>query len=199
MNPPDLPPEHGTSGSPEDHALFETRLKDMVPRSDRLDRDRLIFLAGRASVESPADVYAVMQTARTRNRWSTAVACLTTAAVMLLVFAFLNREDNRTSPAQVGNDSIATPAQSWRNSDSNREGSPSDPPISTKTNPSGGLDVDSRSTTTRDWHLFSVGGLASHRDEPTSGQPHKLGPDPHQEPTRGLKTSDWQRVFDDLL
>lgn len=118
---------------------------------------------------------------------------------MLLVFAFLNREDNRTSPAQVGNDSITTPSRSSLSSDNNRKVVPDTSLISTKMNPSGGLDADSRSTTTRDWHLFSDGGFASYRHEPTVGQSHELGPDSYQEPTRGLKTSDWQRVFDDLL
>jgi len=70
----------------EQHALdlkaIEARLASLVPRTDRLDRERLMFLAGQASVApSPA----TQRRPFGRWAWPAATAAMTAAAASLLV------------------------------------------------------------------------------------------------------------------
>lgn len=61
--------------TPADLKSLESQLGSLAPRSDRLDRERLIFLAGQASAELPS----------TRWAWPASLAAMTAVAATLLV------------------------------------------------------------------------------------------------------------------
>jgi len=63
---------------PEDLKALEAALAALVPRGDRLDRDRLMFLAGQAAGSQP-------RAARHRWAWPAAFSAMTAAAASLLV------------------------------------------------------------------------------------------------------------------
>jgi hypothetical protein len=65
---------------------LEARLAAFSPRDDRLDRERLMFLAGRASVEGPLEIASRMPRRwLVRHAWPAAFVCMSSVAAMLLV------------------------------------------------------------------------------------------------------------------
>lgn len=81
-NPTDLP----NWELPRSLRSIETRLAELSPRDDRLDRERLMFLAGQASVESTSQEQNRELNSRKHLRaWQTAFAGMTAAAASLLV------------------------------------------------------------------------------------------------------------------
>ena len=70
---------------PRDLKSIEARLAALSPRDDRLDRERLMFLAGQASVEP---TYSQPRTRgksrRSLRGWQKAFACMTVVAATLL-------------------------------------------------------------------------------------------------------------------
>jgi hypothetical protein len=76
---------------PADLKALEARFAALVPRDDRLNRERLMFLAGRASVEGPIAIASRMPRKwLVRNAWPAAFACMSAVAAMLLV-SLINR------------------------------------------------------------------------------------------------------------
>jgi len=69
----------------ESMKAVEAALASLVPRADRLDRDRLIFLAGRESAIAES-------VPRARWVWPGALAAMTTAAAVLLVMLWYQPE-----------------------------------------------------------------------------------------------------------
>jgi len=65
---------------------FEAALALLTPRTDRLGRDRLIFLAGQASVVSGSDRLPIRQM---RWAWPAVCAVMTTAAAAMLVMLLM--------------------------------------------------------------------------------------------------------------
>jgi len=63
---------------PEDLKALEAALAALVPRSDRLDRDRLMFLAGQAAASQPAAALS------RRWVWPSAFSAMTAVAASLL-------------------------------------------------------------------------------------------------------------------
>ena len=97
MNSPEFPHEPAT-GKPADGV--ERLLASFAPRPSRLDRDRLLFLAGQASIETAVP---------TRTPWywpaSTAMAslCAAVLAIVLLVQASSSRDTSSgRGPALAG-------------------------------------------------------------------------------------------------
>lgn len=74
MNPNDQQPWQ----TPIELQATESRLRLLAPRADRMDRERLIFLAGKASVE-------VVQLPTARWAWPASLAAMTALAATLLV------------------------------------------------------------------------------------------------------------------
>lgn len=75
------PPEPSDAALPNELKGFEARLISLRPREDRLDRERLMFLAGRASVnESRQHASAVR-----RWVWPASLGAMTTATTMLVM------------------------------------------------------------------------------------------------------------------
>lgn len=64
---------------------FETHLKSLTPRPDRLDRERLMFLAGQASVEEAH----MSPRGALRQRWAWPVSFATMTAVAATLFVML--------------------------------------------------------------------------------------------------------------
>jgi hypothetical protein len=79
MNESNPRPEPDPSLAPGDAAKFEALLASLAPNPDRLDRDRLMFRAGQASVSAGA------APRRAGWAWPTAFAGMTAAAAALLV------------------------------------------------------------------------------------------------------------------
>lgn len=77
FNPVDGVSPHGAI--PADLQSLELQLAALRPRTDRLDRDRLMFLAGQASAASPARTWLGYR------RTSIALAAMTAVAATLLV------------------------------------------------------------------------------------------------------------------
>ncbi len=197
MNPSNFPPDHDDGNLSADLKSFEARLKNLLPRDDRLHRDRLIFLAGRASLESDHERVSLARSARRRNAWSAILASLATAAVLLLAF-FLSQPKSETGSATRAETNTTThPNQALIHSDE------------TIGVPLGAIppqlppDVDSRSLggrspsiTTRDVCLFNGTDLAS------GNLPSKPFIDSEQGATREQRRiftpSDWHWVVEDL-
>ncbi len=76
---------------PEEFKLLETQLKSLSPRPDRLDRERLIFLAGQASVEDDRALPSELQPSRWA--WPASFATMTAVAAALLLM-LLTRPSN---------------------------------------------------------------------------------------------------------
>ncbi len=71
---------------PRELKSFEARLSGLAPRDDRLDRERLAFLAGQASVIHDSDRLTKLPGVRLRSRgWPAAFAGMTVVAASLLV------------------------------------------------------------------------------------------------------------------
>ena len=99
MNPDDRPHEESPAPKdmgtlPEDLRLFEAQMKSLTPQPGRLNRDRLIFLAGQASVEGEGRVTENSKT--TAWAWPAAFTVSTAVAASLL---FLLLTQPRESPA----------------------------------------------------------------------------------------------------
>jgi len=77
---PDVPPELKAT---------EAKLAMLIPRDDRLQRDRLIFLAGQASVRGGVDR---QKKHLARWVWPTSLAAMTTVAAALLVMLLARPE-----------------------------------------------------------------------------------------------------------
>ncbi len=74
------------SSAPEEMKAFEAALAALAPRRDRLDRDRLMFLAGQASVLSAAPVCAGRGAlGRLPWMWPAAFSTMTALAATLMV------------------------------------------------------------------------------------------------------------------
>jgi hypothetical protein len=96
---------------PRELKSFEARLSALSPRDDRLDRERLAFLAGQASVIHDSDRPTKVLGLRLGSRgWPTAFAGMTVVAASLLVAlvmqpdaakhptSFVNRALNEAAP-----------------------------------------------------------------------------------------------------
>ena len=166
MNSPDSPRD-AASGEPD--ARIERLLASFAPRPSRLDRDRLMYLAGQAAVESAAVAanastvsHASASPAAPRTPWywpaSTALssACAAVLAVMLLVQASATRDSFRgKGPALAGpkaptgssqtNDATllndATLPNSPRSTNSPRQPNSERPARSSDSNPPSGPEV----------------------------------------------------------
>jgi hypothetical protein len=94
---------------------FEARLAALSPRDDRLDRERLMFLAGRASVESrPTPSRPSPRPSPLEHKaWPAAFAAMTTLAAALLVILVTRSEPARPSlyHATAGAGSMQTDMQ----------------------------------------------------------------------------------------
>jgi hypothetical protein len=79
-------PDEADFRSPPDASLrrFEAELSALAPRAVRLDRDRLMFLAGRAAAGAPADVHAPR-----RWIWPVSFSAMSALAAGLLVLLIL--------------------------------------------------------------------------------------------------------------
>ncbi len=190
MNEHHLPTDHdgwNTSGEIES---FEARLKELVPRRDRLDREKLIFLAGRASVPR-AD--------RVLRGWSVAFGSVTTAAILLLALFIMKPENKTDSPARVAEEVIRSPVP------------PSKRPIKLNDTSFGSRfsqaarDVDDQShggrfnsITTRDVQLFADAELASGGHGRPGDQSTHWEQAEVQEEHRPLMPSALQQVFREL-
>jgi len=87
MTPDDILPtgQHGRA-LPDDLKLVEARWSALRPRDDRLDRERLIFLAGRASVEAERESSKTwLGLPFVQNGWAAAFAAMSAIAAALLV------------------------------------------------------------------------------------------------------------------
>jgi hypothetical protein len=93
---------------PEDQnelKAFEARLAALAPRADRLDRERLIFLAGQASVAASAEKSPALAGGWRRHpAWPAAFAAMTVVAAT--VFCLLVTQTTVTS-SFVGRQNIA--------------------------------------------------------------------------------------------
>ncbi len=72
------PDEQQPWQTPAELQAIELQLRSLEPRTDRLDRERLIFLAGKASVE-------VVELPTARWAWPASLAAMTALAATLLV------------------------------------------------------------------------------------------------------------------
>ncbi len=81
--------------TPEELRSLEAQLKMYLPREDRLDRERLIFLAGRASSDG-------VELPKMRLAWPVSFAAMTALAATLLVM-LLTRPVNQSlmSPPEI--------------------------------------------------------------------------------------------------
>jgi hypothetical protein len=99
---------------------FATDLARLRPRGDRLDREKLVFLAGRASVINETNQTAIVLGIPLRSpAWPAAFAGMTTIAASLAVILFLQ---SRTSPfgpsvasRPVHNQAAKTPVEPLKN------------------------------------------------------------------------------------
>ena len=100
------------SNTEDPHELksFEALLAALAPREDRLDRERLIFLAGQASV-SPAVTW------RRHPAWPAAFATMSAIAATLLFVLVTRPIPNQLSPA--GTFEIATANRSGKSPQTN--------------------------------------------------------------------------------
>ena len=78
----------------EDLKVFESQLASLVPRTDRLDRERLMFLAGQQSVMGNGPACAAgAQSRRSRHlAWPVAFSAMTAVAVVLGVMLSVRPE-----------------------------------------------------------------------------------------------------------
>jgi len=96
---------------PPELKSIEAELALLAPRSDRLDRDRLIFLAGRAS--GLALAHATPSTSLGRWCWPAATASITAVAAALLVTLLVHtgssgdRQSAKNSPHPANDKSVA--------------------------------------------------------------------------------------------
>ena len=96
--------DHPDSDGADDKKLsrelkaFEAELAMLRPREDRLDRERLIFLAGQASVSGTADD---RRAHLGRWAWPTSFAAMTAVAAVLFVMLFTQTADVPALPAPV--------------------------------------------------------------------------------------------------
>lgn len=89
-------PRSGTEDLPPELKSLEAELASLNPRADRLDRDRLIFLAGQQSVVAgagrtgtvPISLRDNRDSPRVRWAWPAAFAAMTAVAAALLVMVF---------------------------------------------------------------------------------------------------------------
>src|SRR5262245_53947893 len=81
---------------PEDQnelKAFEAKLAALVPRDDRFDRERLIFLAGRASVSADAAKSPAYSSGWRRHpAWPAAFAAMSAVAATLLFLLIVRPE-----------------------------------------------------------------------------------------------------------
>ena len=83
---------------PDELKIFEKRLSALRPRSDRLDRERLIFLAGQASVAIPTEPQCILPGVRWGGRgWSAAFAAMTVVAATLFAMLITRPAVNDTN------------------------------------------------------------------------------------------------------
>jgi hypothetical protein len=81
LRPPEI--NSGDLRMPQELIAFEAQISALRPREDRLDRERLMFLAGHASArESHEPIVATRRWA-----WPAAFGAMTAAAAVLLVLA----------------------------------------------------------------------------------------------------------------
>ena len=95
----------GETFDPQELTSIERALGSLVPRPSGIDRDRLLFLAGRASVENaPAAVF---------GRWAWPAATLLSSATAAVLLVLLLSRPAVDGGAQIarGNDSSAQQAQ----------------------------------------------------------------------------------------
>jgi hypothetical protein len=84
---------------------LEARLAALLPRDDRLDRERLMFLAGRASVEVPFETGERRPRVWLKNKaWPAAFAGMTAIAASLLVALFARPLVSEPIIVQVASD-----------------------------------------------------------------------------------------------
>jgi hypothetical protein len=84
---------------------LEARLAALLPRDDRLDRERLMFLAGRASVEVPFETDERRPRVWLKNKaWPAAFAGMTAIAASLLVALVTRPVVSEPAVRQIAND-----------------------------------------------------------------------------------------------
>ena len=106
---------------------FEQSLSSLAPRAARLDRDRLMFLAGQASGGRQPPVVMASSPA-SRWSWPAAFSAMTALAASLLVM-LLNRPEPQVIERIVRVPAAASPAIR-RPAELDRQASESDPPLS---------------------------------------------------------------------
>jgi hypothetical protein len=90
---------------PAELKAIEARLAALSPRDDRLDRERLMFLAGRASVERPFEIGNRKSRAWLESKaWPAAFAGMTAVAAALLVALVVRPIDDERTALQVVSD-----------------------------------------------------------------------------------------------
>jgi hypothetical protein len=90
---------------PAELKALEARMAALVPRDDCLDRERLMFLAGRASVEGPLETGGRMPRAWLESKaWPAAFAGMTAVAAALLVGLIARPVAKEPTVVQVASD-----------------------------------------------------------------------------------------------
>src|SRR5262245_44662007 len=122
---------------PEQLKSFEAHLAAVSPRTDRLDRERLAFLAGQASVSASAATDGVRSSSWRRHpAWPTACAGMSAIAASLLVALVLRSETPRVVDAPRP---VYAP---WKVSEPDQSKLPSELVLSTRD--ARELDIDAR-------------------------------------------------------
>jgi hypothetical protein len=88
---------------PTDLKAFEARLAALAPRDDRLDREQLMFLAGRASVEGSFEISGLRARQPREKSWPVAFAAMTAIAATLLVMLVARPVVTEPPVVQVAN------------------------------------------------------------------------------------------------